>query len=68
MTNDTETLSPAYEAALVASNTATTIWMRAQAAYRSMKIGDAEFLAAKAAHDVAQAAFDVAFAAEQAQA
>lgn len=56
--------SKEYEAARLTANAATREFMKAQAAYRSLQIGDAEFLAAKAIHDKAQGVFDDALLAE----
>jgi hypothetical protein len=55
----------AYETALATSAAANAAYRAALADYRAMKIGDAEFLAAKAIHNAAQAAFDIAFEAAQ---
>lgn len=52
-----------YENALAAANAASATFAKVAADYRAMKIGDAEFLAARAVYDAANAAFDVAFAA-----
>lgn len=57
--------SPAYLAAYRASGDASRAFALAQAAYRSRRIGDAEYLAARKVHAEAQAAFDVAYLAEQ---
>lgn len=54
-----------YLAADAACTAHHPILMAATDAYRAMKIGDAEFLAVRKAHDVLLAAFDVAFAAVQ---
>ena len=61
-------LSVEYSLALVRANDASKTFRIAQEAYRSRKIGDAEFLAAKALHDAAQNEFDAAFAKESAKA
>ena len=53
-----------YEIALTQSRIASAEFRKAQLAYRSRQIGDAEFLAAKALHDAACKEFDVAFAKE----
>ena len=50
--------SKEYEAARIKASEATREFFKAQSAYRSRAIGDAEFLAAKAIHDAAQGAFD----------
>jgi hypothetical protein len=56
--------SKAYEAALVAHDDALGIFEPVRDAYRAGEIGDAEFLAARAAMTKADAAFGIAFAAE----
>ena len=56
--------SPEYTAAIKANNAAIAAYNNAVTLYRSMKIGDAEFLQAKAAYKAAVDAFDVAFDAE----
>lgn len=53
-----------YAKAYKAANQASAQFGKAQMAYRSGKIGDAEFLAARDKFKAAQAAFDVAFAKE----
>lgn len=58
-------MSPEYEAALATANEASVRFTKAQLAYRAREIGDAEFLAARAAYKLAEAAFDVAFAKER---
>jgi hypothetical protein len=55
----------AYFAADAACTAHFPIFQSAQDAYRTMKIGDAEFLAARKAYDDLLAAFDVAYAAVQ---
>ncbi len=57
--------SPAYLEADRVARAASTRFREATQAYRAREIGDAEFLEARAANEAAQAAFDVAFAAEQ---
>ena len=52
-----------YRAAIESHNVALRAFQKVRDAYRAMKVGDAEFLAARAAKEVADAAFDVAFAA-----
>lgn len=59
------TTSDAYARALEAAGVATRDFTEAQRAYRAREIGDAEYLAARLAHDEAQQAFDVAFQREQ---
>ena len=49
-----------YEVALEAARVASQKFGAAQKAYRSLEIGDAEFLAAKAEYDASGVAFDVA--------
>lgn len=51
-----------YEIALEAHNKAIREFRAAQEAYRSRKIHDAEFLAAKAKYEEATKVFDIAFA------
>lgn len=53
-----------YSLALVRANDASKAFRSVQEAYRSGKIGDAEFLAGKALHDAAQKEFDAAYAKE----
>lgn len=53
----------AYGKALAAIKAADAVFHPVRDAYRARKVSDAEFLAAQAAHKVAEAAFDVAFAA-----
>jgi hypothetical protein len=60
-------MSPEYAEALEQSRMASRTFAEAQAAYRSRKIGDAEFLSAKAKHDEAMRAFDAAYALEEAR-
>ena len=55
-------MTKTYEAALEKSREASRKFMAAQTAYRARQIGDKEFLAAKAEHDVACKEFDVAYA------
>lgn len=54
-----------YAAAIEAHSAACVPFYAAQKAYRLRQIGDAEFLAARAAFNVAQSAFDVAYQAAQ---
>ena len=56
------TLSPEYAAALEASRVAGAKYALLAKAYRSQKIGDAEFLAGRAAYNEAEKAFDAAYA------
>jgi hypothetical protein len=58
--------SAAYEAACAAHTEAFHVYDQAVSDYRSMKIGDTEYLAARAAYAAATAVFDAAFAAEAA--
>ncbi len=58
--------SKAYDDARIAHDDALAIFGPIRDAYRSGSIDDAEFLAARAAMKTADAAFDVAFAAEEA--
>jgi hypothetical protein len=59
--------SPAYEIALGKARVASAAFGLAQEAYRSRKIGDAEFLAARQLYLDSDAAFDIAFALEEKQ-
>ncbi len=59
------TLSPAYQAALVAHTQAIKAFTPVQEAYRALAATDDQYLAARAIMDLADAAFDVAFALEQ---
>lgn len=61
-------ISAEYAKALEESRAASAIFREAQLAYRSRKIGDAEFLAARKIYDASEAAFDAAYAAEDAKA
>ena len=54
-----------YEAASQAMRDATAIFREAQDAYRSRKIGDAEFIAARKVYNSYVAEFDSAYEAEQ---
>jgi hypothetical protein len=54
-----------YEAISARTTAASREFAAATQKYRARQIGDAEFLAAKAKHDAAQADFDKAFTAEQ---
>jgi ribosomal protein S18 acetylase RimI-like enzyme len=58
-------LSPEYQQALEASRTAGAAFTEATRRYRAREIGDADYLAAREAHDAAEAAFDAAHAKEQ---
>ena len=53
-----------YKAALEKANKVSAEFRAAQIAYRARKIGDAEFLAAKAKYDASEKAFDAAYAKE----
>lgn len=53
-----------YRAAYEAHNTARQAFSVAQASYRAMKIGDAEYLSARKVFDDATKIFDAAFASE----
>jgi len=53
-----------YEAAMEKSNIAIRAFGKVQADYRSLKIGDAEYLAGRKIYDAAMAEYDAAFAAE----
>jgi hypothetical protein len=57
-------LSAAYLAAIAAHDAACLVYRAATDAYRMRKIGDAEFLAARATLERAHAAFDAAYAVE----
>lgn len=59
-------ISKEYAAALLASREAAAKYRAACDDYRARRIGDAEFLAAKDLDAKATAAFDAAFAKEQA--
>lgn len=50
-----------YKAALDKANAASAAFRQIQQAYRSRKIGDAEFLAGRAEYDAACKEFDAAF-------
>jgi hypothetical protein len=65
MQTEQNTLSKEYEAALAAHDAAQVIFQAAIFSYRALKIGDAEFLAARALYAEATAAFDLAFNEEQ---
>ena len=54
-------MTKAYEDALAASAAAHAIFASITADYRAMKIGDAEYLAGRADHEAAKAAFDIAY-------
>ena len=54
-------MSPEYEAALEIVNAATREFHKVRDAYRSRKIGDREFLAARAIYNAAEKVFDEAF-------
>lgn len=53
-----------YAKALEESRKASAEFRAAKDAYRSRKIGDSEFLAAKAKYDASEKAFDAAYAKE----
>lgn len=57
-------MSPAYAAALEASRVAGRKYGLAAKAYRSLRMADAEFLAARAEYNVAEKAYDAAYAKE----
>jgi hypothetical protein len=57
-------MTKTYEAALEASRKASREFAIVVADYRARKVGDAEFLAAKAKHDEANKVFDAAYAKE----
>lgn len=57
-----------YEQALNAVREATRKFYAVRDAYHSLKVGDAEFLAAKAVYNEAEKIFDQAYAKEEAQA
>lgn len=57
--------SQAYEDALDKANAAYHVYEPIRQAYRAQKIGDAEFLAAKAIYDAVNAEYDAAYIAEQ---
>lgn len=59
--------SAAYQAALERSRESSRAFTKVQNDYRSLKIGDTEYLAARAVYDKSVAEFDAAFAAEQAR-
>lgn len=61
------TPSPEYLAALETAREASRVFAKAQADYRARRIGDREFLAARAVYDESDRAFDAAFAAEDAR-
>jgi hypothetical protein len=54
-------MTEAYEAALNRSRAAHAVFQRITADYRARKIGDAEYLAGRAAHDAARKLFDAAY-------
>lgn len=58
--------SAAYEAAYLTCNAAINAYNAAQKAYRTMQIGDDEFIAARNIYSAAMAAFDVAYDTEAA--
>jgi len=58
-------MTDAYKAAMETHNEASKAFRAVQVAYRTGKVTDADFLAAKNVFAIATAAFDVAFAAEQ---
>ena len=55
-----------YKAALEKSRLAVRAFKQVQIAYRTMKIGDADYLAGRAIYDASTLEFDKAFAAEEA--
>ena len=57
--------SPEYNAAIEASNAAIKTFFAVRDAYRARTVGDAEFLAAKAAYEASRKAFDAAYDAEK---
>lgn len=58
--------SAAYEAAYHVNNAAIAAYNKAQQAYRTMQIGDDEFIAARVVYRAAMDAFDAAYAQEAA--
>lgn len=56
-----------YDAVVSKTNLVSAEFRKAQEAYRARKIGDAEFLAARALFDAAEKAFDIVFAEIQAE-
>jgi outer membrane protein TolC len=58
-TETAETSRPEYDSALEAVRAATRAFRRAEADYRARKIGDTEYLAARADMQAADRAFDV---------
>lgn len=58
-------MTNAYKVALEKTNAATKEFTAAQKAFRTGTLSADAFVAAKKAHDAAQAEFDIAFAAEQ---
>lgn len=60
-------MSPEYKAALEAADAAYQKFEPIRRAYHEGKLSDDAFLAAAAEYDAAQAAFDVAFSAEEAR-
>lgn len=59
-------MSNEYAVALEAGRAAATKYMKALADYRALKIGDGEYLAARAESQAAAKAFEEAYAKEQA--
>jgi len=59
-------MSNEYAAAIEAHNAAFAKFAAVRTAYRALKVGDAEFLAAKKEYDAATKAYDAAFAKEAA--
>jgi hypothetical protein len=57
-------MTKTYEAALEESRKAARKFMAVQADYRARKIGDAEYLAARAEYEASEKAFDAAYAKE----
>lgn len=58
--------SAAYEAVYHTNNAAIAVYNKAQQAYRTMQIGDDEFIAARKVYKAAMDAFDAAYAKEAA--
>jgi len=57
-------MTPEYTAALVASQSVILKFQAAQKAYRALKIGDSEYLAARAEYEQGMKAYDAAYAKE----
>lgn len=58
-------LSPEYVAALAAHDLALEQFTKARTAYRQLKIGNAEFIAAKRVYEASCVVFDAAFEKER---